>query len=182
MPWNDEDDEDLENDIDAGEGDSGAVRLGHWIQERFDGDERFEAVDVLEPGPLDAEPIRVRLLLSPQTYFFVSVLEDDSVIRVGLGTEEEELSKEIEEAATEEAGSLTEFLQNAIESDEELEYEVSHFHDDLYYFSSDIPYTREADLPSRHTRETLLLYLEGYIAAILSLIENAGEEGEGDAE
>lgn len=177
MAWDDDDEEELEADDD---GATGALTLAEWLTERYDGDERVETVDQLDPGPLEGEAVRVRMLLNAQTYFFVSVLEDEAVVRVGLATEDEELSKEIEEAATSEAGSLNDFLLAAMEDGDELEYEVTHFHDDVFYFSSEIPFQRESDLTSRHMKENLLLYLEGYITAIQELIEGAGDDEDDD--
>lgn len=173
MAWDDDDDE-LGDDEDHA---SGASRLAHWIEEQYDGDERIQPAELLEPGPLEGEAIRVRLPLNEETYFFVSVLEDDLLVRVGLATEDKELSEELEEAATERSGSLTEFLQAALGTDDELEFEVQHFHDDVYYFASEIPFQREVDLNARIIREPLSLYLEGYINAILGLlVENDGED------
>src|SRR5262245_59406134 len=108
--------------------------LGHWLEEQYTGDDRFEAIEICEPGPLEGEAVRVKYICDERTHFFVAVLADDGLIRVGLATEDRAVSEAIESAALENEDSLTGFLQEAMEAADELEHEVQHFHDDVYYF------------------------------------------------
>ena len=153
-----------------------AAGLGHWIEEQYAGDDRFESVELHEPGPLEGETVRVTFTCSEQTSFFLSVLEDDERIRVGLATTNRAVSKAIESAALEGGDSLTEFLADSMEADDELEHEVRHFHDDAYYFCSDIPFQRLEDMASPVLRDEIIYYLDGYMNALFDYIEEAGGE------
>lgn len=145
--------------------------LVHWVGDQFQGDDRLEGVEIDDPGLMDEETVRVRLLVDQNTHFFLAVYEDDAMIRVGLATELEELSDSIEEAVEDSGVSLTEFVQDRMASDDDLEYEVQQFHDELYYFCSEIQYQTNQELGSHHFRDEIIYYLEGYIAALLELIE-----------
>ncbi|MCE5228437.1 hypothetical protein LLG95_02420 [bacterium] len=139
--------------------------LAHWLEEQYAGDDRFESVEVAEPGPLDGEDVRVQFICNAHTHFLVSVLSEDGFIRIGLATESKDTVERIEEAVDEAGGSLTDFLSDALDSDEDLEHEVQHFHDDMDYFASDIPYQREEDLAADVIRDEVIYYLDGYMRA-----------------
>lgn len=141
------------------------ANLAHWLSEQYAGDDRFESVEVAEPGQLDGEDVRVRFICNNETHFFVSVLGDEGFIRIGLATDSKAVVKAIEEAVDESGGSMTEFLEDALETDEDLEHEVQHFHDDMDYFASDIPYQREEDLASDVMRDEIIFYLDGFMGA-----------------
>jgi hypothetical protein len=148
--------------------------LAHWIEEQYAGDDRFELIEVAEPGPLEGEAVRVAFIANDQTHFFLAVLEEDERVRVGLATADRALSKAIEGAAMESGDSLTEFLADAMQADDELETEVQHFHDDVYYFCSDIPFQRLEDLASPALRDAIIYYLDGYMNALFDYIEESG--------
>lgn len=145
--------------------------LAHWLEEQFRGDERFEAIEVQQDGLLEGEAVRVRFVHDDASDFFVAVLADDSLVRVGLATDREEVSDHIEEAALESAGALTEFLGQTLEDDLELEHEVQHFHDDKFYFCSDIPYQRTEDLGGQELRDEVIYYLDAYVNAMFDFLE-----------
>lgn len=143
--------------------------LAHWIEEQYVGDDRFESIEVVEPGPLDGEDVRVQFICDAHTHYLVSVLSEDGFIRIGLATDSKMVVENIEAAVDEAGGSLSDFLADALESDEDLEHEVQHFHDDMDYFASDIPYQREDDLASDVTRDEMIYYLDGYMRAFEDL-------------
>lgn len=161
---------DYEDDQDS-EVESYPVALAHWLEEQYIGDERFESIEIDEPGISEGETIRVRFTCNAQTHFFVSVFEEDGLLRIGLASESESLSKEIEETAEESGDSLTEFVEVAMDAEDELEHEVTHFHSDMYYFSSDLPYQREEDLASSILRDEIIYYLDGIITALYEFVE-----------
>lgn len=146
--------------------------LAHFLEEQYAGDDRFHAIELREPGPLEGEALRVVFIFNDRTRFFVSALSDDLVIRVGLATEDKDLSESIESAALDSGDSLTEFLEVAMESEEELDHEVQHFHDDVYYFCSDIRYQRPEDLSSEALRDEVIYYLDGYMNAFYDYLDN----------
>ncbi len=145
--------------------------LAHWLQEQYTGDDRFEAIEALEPGPLDGEDVRTRFVCNNHTHFFVSVLREDGYIRIGLATESPAVVDAVQEAVDESGGSLTEFLEDALEIEDELEYEVQHFHDDVDYYASDIPYQREDDLGSEVIRDEIIYYLDGFMNAFYDYVD-----------
>jgi hypothetical protein len=151
------------------------LRLANWLEEQYLGDERFESIEVLEPGQLEGEAVRVKFVCNATTHFFVAVLEDESVVRVGLATTTGEVSEAIEEAANDTGDSLTEFLEDLMDAEAELENEVQHFQDDAYYFCSDLPYQRDQDLATDHFRDEIIYYLDGYLTALYDYIETKEE-------
>ncbi|HOE97821.1 MAG TPA: hypothetical protein PLS90_17225 [Candidatus Sumerlaeota bacterium] len=147
--------------------------LAHYLEEQYVGDDRFETIEVLDPSPHEGEAVRVCFSYDDVSQFFVAVLEEDGLVRVGLMTQEKALSERLESAAQESADSLTEFLEVSLESGEELDHEVQHFHDDAFYFCSDIPYQRDDDLASEILRDEIIYYLDGYIGAFYGLLDEA---------
>ncbi len=147
------------------------VGLLQWLDERYRGDERFASTDLEEPGSGEGETGRLRLPLDEATEFFVAVLADEGCVRVGLATDDEELSETIESTILETGNSLTEYLAESMETLEDLDYEVQHFHDEAYYFCSDLPFDTAEELGSPDFRERVLHYLEGYVEAMLGIIE-----------
>ena len=141
--------------------------LAHWVQEQYVGDDRFETIEVLEPGHLEGEDVRTRFICSSQSHFFISVFSDDGMVRVGLATESPEVVEAIEQAVDENGGSLSEFMEDTLDMDEEIEHEVKHFHDDVDYFCSEIPYQREDDLGSEVVRDEVIYYLDAFINSLL---------------
>jgi hypothetical protein len=137
--------------------------LAHFLQEQYIGDDRFDTVELAEPGPLDDEDVRVKYICDNNSHFFVAVLSGEGLVRIGLATQSEAVCEAIEEAATDIGGSLTEFLQDALESEDELEHEVQHYHDDMDYFASEIPYQTSEDLASDILRDEIVYYLDGYM-------------------
>lgn len=147
------------------------VALGHWLEEQYIGDDRFDAIEIDEPGLSEGETVRIRFICTPQSHFLVSVFEEDGFLRIGLATEDEELSQAIEAAASENGDSLTEFVEIAMDSEDELEHEVTNFHSDMFYFCSDIPYQREEDLASSVLRDEVIYYLDGIMMAFFDFVE-----------
>jgi hypothetical protein len=147
------------------------LNLAQWLEEQYRGDDRFESVEIAEPGPLEGEAVRVKFICDAMTHFLVSVLEEDVIVRVGLATDDRKVSTAIENAVNESGDSLTEFLADIMDAEDELEHEVQHFHDDAYYFCSDIPYQRDEDLASDVLRDEVIYYLDGYLTALYDYLE-----------
>jgi hypothetical protein len=168
-------DEDQLDELDSGE--LGSIleptssSLVHWIQEQFIGDDRYEVSEIEEPGPLEGESVRLNCVYDQASNLFVSVFEDDAIIRIGLATTSEEISEKIENASEEHGASLTEFFQDLMAADDELEYEVQHFHDDQFYFCSEMQFQCNEDLASNDLRDLTVFYLDGYTNAMLELLE-----------
>lgn len=161
-----EDDESPESGVEPS-----PASLARWLEEQYLGDERFESVEVVEPGFVEGEVVRVKFVCNATTHFFVSVLEDEAMVRIGLATEDKELSDTIEAASNESGESLTEFLEESMDAEDELEHEVQHFQDDMYYYCSEIPYLRDEDLASDHLRDEIIYYLDGYMTGLIDYVE-----------
>ena len=122
-------------------------------------------------GSARGETIRVRFVSNPRAHFFVSVFEEEGFLRIGLATEDEALNETIENAVTESGDSMTEFVEIAMDAEDELEHEVTNFHSDMYYFSSDIPYQREEDLASSILRDEIIYYLDGMMTSFSDFVD-----------
>ena len=151
------------------------AELVRWIEDQYVGDDRFETIEVRIDGLHEGEAARVEFLCGTGIRFFVAVRDEDCRVRVGLTCDDEELSEKIEETAQETAGSLTEFLALATESDLELDYEMRHFQDEAFYFCSDIPYQRDADLGSEYFHDEIIYYLEAYLSCLYEFSEHGAE-------
>lgn len=147
--------------------------LGQWLEEAYTGDDRFEYVELMVPG-LEDEVFRLRLVVDDATEFFVSFHEEESLVRVGLATEDAAVSDAIEEAMLESGGTMTEFIGDAIEAEEELDHEVQFLNEDNFYFCSDLPYESAAEINSETQRDEIVFYLDSFIAGLLELAEESG--------
>jgi hypothetical protein len=149
--------------------------LAHWVAEQYSGDDRFETVEILDPGQLEEEAVRVKLICDADTHFMVAVLADDAVVRVGLATEDKDLVARVEEAAEGVGGAFTDLLAGGIADADDLEHEVEHFHDDMDYFCSDVHYQRDEDLAADVLREEVIYYLDGFLAAFFDFVDEDDE-------
>ncbi len=169
-------DDDHLDDMDSGE--LGSIlgptvfSLAYWIQEQFVGDDRFEGSNVNDSALLEGESVRLNFDYDRDTHVFVSVFEEDAIIRVGLATTREEISKAVERASEAHGDSLTEFFQDKMAVGDELEYEVQQFHDDQFYFCSEIQFQCNEDLASDDLRDQVVFYLDGYANAMIELLES----------
>lgn len=166
-----------EEEAEESDGPSG-LALGHHLEDAYVGDARFETVALAVPGSSEGEDFRVSFIIDDATRFLVSVLGDDGFARVGFSTDDVQLSEAIEQGILDSGLSMTEFLEEAIGDSDGVENEMQHFHDDAYYFCSDIPYDGAQQLGSRAFREEIIRYLDGYFDALLEFL---GDE-DGDEE
>lgn len=167
------DDQMIESDSECEASPDGLIR---WLESQYHGDDRFTNVDIEEPGRLGEETIRINFVVDEKSHFFVSVNETESYVRVGFCTADRWVSEEIESESVESGDSLTEILEDLMEADEDLEYEVQHFHDDGFYFCSDIPYDSAEDLSEDECHDEIIYYLDGYLTGYLDKLD-AEEEG-----
>ena len=144
--------------------------FAHWVAEQYLGDDRFESIEVQDPGPLEEEAVRVKFICDSQTHFLVSVLQDDAIVRIGLATESKGLVARLEAAAEEVGGALSDLLAEGMDIDEDVEHEVEHFHDDEDYYCSDLHYQRDEDLFTEILRDEIIFYLDGYISAFYEYV------------
>lgn len=165
-------DEDEEDDYyEEGGADGGASDFAMHFEDALAGDARFELVETLEPGPLEDEACRVRMIVRDGVYFFVSVLASDEIVRVGLAVEDVETSEAVEREMLERSASLTEFVEEAIGTGDELEHEVRHFEDDAFYFCSEIPYDGVERLGDSGLRGEVSFYLDKFVESLLPVLE-----------
>ena len=163
----DQDDLDYHGEIDPIE------EFAHWLEAQYVGDDRFGTVELDEEGQLDEEDFRFRMIAARGCHFFVAAASDEGYVRVGLAVEDEAVNKTIEKAIEDSGGSPADFLAQAAETHEELDYEAHQFHDDVFYFASEIPFGRTQDLGLDHLREDVVAFLEAYITGYLSLVQKS---------
>lgn len=98
---------------------------------------------------------------------YLAVRHNGDTVRVGFAARDRWANEEVEEAVESNGGTMTEFLEDEMESDDELEFQVQHFHDTgWFHFASDIP--KGADwFASREGRELVWYYFDGYARGIL---------------
>lgn len=149
------------------------VEFGHWLESSYMGDTRFEGLSVQHDAEAAEANLRFQLDLTERSRFFVEVRPEESIIRIGMATEDDIVAEAIEEAVRESSLSLTEFLADAMNAIDELEHEVIDFDEDERLFYSDIEYARAEDLSSQHVRDEVVYYLEGYVEALTEHIESA---------
>ena len=97
------------------------------------------------------------------------------MIRVGMATESGAVGEAIEEAVRDSGLSMTEFLAEAMNAEDDLEHEAIDFEEDLHFFYSEIEFPRPEELTATHLRDEVVLYLEGYIEALSEHIESAAD-------
>jgi len=170
----DDEDDDFDGDYGDEHLDEAIAEMGQWLEDAYTGDDRFEYVELVTPGTGENETFRLRLVVDESTEFFVAFLQEDNLIRVGLCTADAAINEAIEEAMLEGGGTMTEFLAEAMEAEEELEHEVQHLNEDYYYFCSEITYESDAEVNSETQRDAIVYYLDGFIAALLELAQDAG--------
>jgi hypothetical protein len=169
-----DDDDEFSGDFGEENIEDAIAELGQWLEDAYTGDDRFEYVELATPGPGENETFRLRLVIDDSTEFFVALLREDNLIRVGLSTEDAAVNDSIEEAMLEGGGTLTEFLAEAMEAEEELEREVQHLNEDYFYFCSEITYESAVEVNSETQRDEIVYYLDGYITALIELAQEAG--------
>lgn len=151
--------------------DEAIADLGQWLEDSYTGDDRFEYVELATPGSADGETFRLRLVVDGNTEFFVAFMQDDNVIRIGLCTEDAELNDSIEEALLEGGGTMTEYLAEAMEAEDDLDHEVQQLNEDAFYFCSDLTYESDSEVNSETQRDEIVYYLDGYITALIELAQ-----------
>ncbi len=108
----------------------------------------------------------LRLLFRPQkdSAFMIGVRAGARTVRIGLVTTNRWVSEGIEQAVLDNGGSMTEFLEDEMEADDDLEYPMLHYHDSgEFYFISEIPYE---NLETPELYDQVAMYLKGYVIAL----------------
>lgn len=106
---------------------------------------------------------------------YLGLRHGGETVRVGFAAKDRWANEEIEDAVESNGGTMTEFLEDEMEADDELEYQVQHFHDSgWFHFASDIA-KDAAWLASDEGREILWYYFDGYARGILPHLEG-GED------
>lgn len=107
---------------------------------------------------------------------YVGVRHGGDTVRVGFAARDRWANEEVEEAVESNGGTMTEFLEDEMEADDELEYQVLHFHDTgWFHFASDIPKGAQW-FESSEGRELLWYYVDGYARGILPHVMDNDEE------
>lgn len=151
------------------------LELGQSLEEAFQGDDRFESVEVLEPGQLEGEAFRLRLVVDDHTHFLAACLPEAGKIRIGLATDDEAVNDAIVDTAAEHGESVAEILADALEGSEESDYGVEEFDEEFHYICTEIPYEPEIAASPGALHEEIVYYLEGYVSALLEIVTKCSE-------
>ena len=149
--------------------------LKNWIKEKI---KNSEYADSLITPPPDiaggGDEILAAAGDSPEKVVYLGLRHGGTTARVGFAARDRWANEEVEEAVESSGDPMTEWLEDEMEADDELEYQVQHFHDaGWFHFASDIP-KDEAFFNSEEGRELLWYYFDGYARAILPIV--AGDE------
>jgi hypothetical protein len=112
---------------------------------------------------------RLLFRLKKDSAFLIGVRGEVKTVRVGMVTTNRWVSESIEQAVLDSGGSMTEFLEDEMEADDDLEFPMLHYHDSgEFYFLSEIPF-EILDSPELYDR--VALYLKGYVIALEGRLE-----------
>jgi hypothetical protein len=127
---------------------------------------------VIEPPHTDSARDDCRLVfrLKPTASFLIGVRPEARTVRIGLVTTNRWISEGIEQAVLDHAGgSMTEFLEDEMEADDDLEHPMLHYHDSgEFYFISEIPFE---DLHAPELYGEVSAYFQGYVVAFENRLE-----------
>ncbi len=112
---------------------------------------------------------------APDKVVYLGTRHAGTTLRVGFAARDRWANEEIEDAVESNGGTMTEFLEDAMEADDELSFEVQHFHDTgWFHFASDLRLSPEDfDTPAGH--EQIWYAFDGYARAILPLVSGKKE-------
>lgn len=113
---------------------------------------------------------------APEKVVYIGSRHGGGTMRVGFAAKDRWANEEVEDAVESNGGTMTEFVEDEMEADDDLEYKVQHFHEaGWFHFASDIP-KDAAYFDSDAGRELLWYYLDGYARAILPVVIPKEEE------
>jgi len=97
---------------------------------------------------------------------YLALRHGGATVRIGFAAKDRWANEEIEEAVESNGGTMTEFLEDAMEADDELEFPVQHFHEaGWFHFACDLT---APDSPEFRNR--VWYYVDGYCRAILPIV------------
>jgi hypothetical protein len=121
------------------------------------------------PPAIQGAGDRVLAAVGPDAHrvVYLATRHGGATVRVGFATDDRWANEEVEDGVESNGGTMTEFLEDEMEADDELKWAVQHFHErGWFHFASDI--TRDAAaFDTVEGREELWLYFDGYCRGIL---------------
>lgn len=132
---------------------------------------------LVEPTPRVAgggDAILAAFGVSDTKVIYVGTRHGGETVRVGFAAKDRWANEEVEEAVESNGGTMREFLEDEMEADDDLEYDVQHFHEaGWFHFASDLPLG--AALATDAGREKVWYYVDGYARAILPIVAHKDE-------
>lgn len=141
--------------------------LPAWLEEKLS-KSPYAAQQIAPPVAVAGAGEKVVLTVGPNAtrVVYVALRHGGGTVRVGFAAKDRWANEEIEEAVESNGGTMTEFLEDAMEADDELEFPVQHFHEaGWFHFACDLT---APDSPE--FRERVWYYLDGYCRAILPIV------------
>ncbi|MDX2177346.1 MAG: hypothetical protein SF028_12850 [Candidatus Sumerlaeia bacterium] len=150
--------------------------LAEYLQQRL-ADSGF-AAHRIEPLPAVAGVDRVIAAYGPEPHLavYAGLRHGGQSLRIGFAAKDRWMNEEVEDAVESNGGDMTEFIEDGMEADDELEFKTQHFHEaGWFHFASDLM-KPAAFFATEEGRELAWLYLEGYGKAVLPVLAKAGKE------
>lgn len=147
--------------------------LTQWLEQKIEQSAHADQrVDPVPPIVGAGEHVILAAGPAPQKVVYVAYRHGGDTIRVGFAAKDRWANEEVEEAVESNGGTMTEFLEDAMEADDALEFPVQHFHEaGWFHFATDLPKGR-AHFASTEGREQVWYYFDGYCRAILPLLKD----------
>ncbi|CAN5307976.1 hypothetical protein BH09SUM1_BH09SUM1_28990 [soil metagenome] len=107
----------------------------------------------------------------PEKVIYLGLRHGGATARVGFAAKDRWANEEVEEAVESNGGTMKEFLEDEMEADDALEFDVQHFHEKgWFHFATDISKTA-AFFETPEGQELVWYYLDGYARAILPIVK-----------
>lgn len=145
--------------------------MEQWLNEKLK-KSAHAALQIAPPPAIAGAGERILLAAgpTPTKVCYVALRHGGSTIRVGFAAKDRWANEEIEEAVESNGGTMTEFLEDAMEADDALEFPVQHFHEaGWFHFACDL--SRDAAFfASSEGQVRVWYYFDGYCRAVLPLV------------
>lgn len=145
--------------------------LKTWMTEKIAASAHAQLLQ--NPPPAVAgggDSILVAVGETPEKVVYLGLRHGADTLRIGFAAKDRWANEEVEEAVEGSGDPMTEWLEDEMEADDELEYQVQHFHEaGWFHFASDIPKDK-AFFETDQGRELAWYYFDGYARAILPIV------------
>ncbi len=152
-------------------------KLADWLTGKIKDSEHKDLI--VSPCPKvegGGDEILVTVGHAPDKVVYLGSRHNGDTMRVGFAAKDRWANEEVEDAVESNGGTMTEFLEDEMEADDELEFEVQHFHESgWFHFACDIPKSKDF-FESDEGKELIWYYFDGYARGVLPHAEGDDED------